>query len=274
MRMGRGSCVMLSNFLRMSAPRKLSRAPQGTPADVRSRPDGQAMGGWGSAGPRGGRPPPWDRGATHPTRGARVTTYPYESQWGDLACNAPLIERGESPAGFVDCRTEGYPSEAEYVFWARHVCGLAGLRSVLKAWIPSAGALPMHELITRAVARGALTRDGDEVGGLYYRPFAEWVGDDFGIEAVVHPRIDVPELLAEVRDGRVVFASVSSEIRYPERAATRRGGHLVLVHAFDGETATFHNPSGIGPTAVDARLGVAEFARFSSERGMTLVRPA
>jgi hypothetical protein len=202
-----------------------------------------------------------------------MTTYPYESQWGDLACNAPLIERGESPAGFFDWRTEEYPSEAEYLFWSRHVCGLAGLRSVLRAWIPSAGALPMHELITRAVARGALTRDGDAVGGLYYRPFAEWVRDDFGIEPVVHPRIDVPELLAEVGAGRVVLASVSSEIRYPERPATRRGGHLVLVHAFDGKTATFHNPSGVGSTAADARLGVADFARFSAERGVTLVRP-
>ncbi|MWJ16899.1 hypothetical protein DOU15_13495 [Clavibacter michiganensis subsp. michiganensis] len=202
-----------------------------------------------------------------------MAMYPYESQWGDLACNAAVVERGESPNGFFDWRVEGYPSAEEYEFWSRHVCGLAGLRSVLRAWIPAAGDLGMHELITRAVARGALTRDGDEVGGLYYRPFTEWVRDDFVIEAVVHPRIPVPELLAEVGEGRVVLASVSSEIRYPERPATRRGGHLVLVHAFDGETATFHNPSGVGSTAADARLGVAEFARFSGLRGVTLVRP-
>lgn len=153
------------------------------------------------------------------------------------------------------------------------MCGLAGLRSVLRAWIPSAGALPMRELIMRAVARGVLTGDGDEVGGLYYRPFAASVRDDFGIEAVVHPRIAVSELLARVSEGRVVLASVSSAIRYPEQPATRRGGHLVLVHAFDGVTATFHNPSGVGSTAADARLGVADFARFSAERGVTLVRP-
>ena len=201
-----------------------------------------------------------------------MTTYPYESQWGDPACNAAVVERGEDPAGLFDWRADGYRSAEEYGFWARHVCGLAGLRSVLRAWIPSAGALPMRELITRAVACGALTRDGDEVGGLYYRPFAEWVRDDFGIEAVVHPRIDVPELLAEVGDGRVVLASVSAEIHYPERPPVRRGGHLVLVHAFDGETATFHNPSGIGSTGADARLGLAELARFSAERGVTLVR--
>jgi len=60
-RMVRGSCFMVSNFLRMSAPRKLSRAPQGSAADVRSRPDGQVMGGWGRRGPvvlcRAGRGP-------------------------------------------------------------------------------------------------------------------------------------------------------------------------------------------------------------------------
>lgn len=90
-----------------------------------------------------------------------MAMYPYESQWGDLACNAAVVERGESPTGFFDWRVEGYPSAEEYEFWSRHVCGLAGLRSVLRAWIPAAGDLGMHELITRAVARGALTRDGD-----------------------------------------------------------------------------------------------------------------
>ncbi|GAA2055390.1 hypothetical protein BJ963_003375 [Leifsonia soli] len=48
-----------------------------------------------------------------------MTPYPYESQWGDIACNQPLIEQGTNPATFFDWRTDGYPSEQEYLFWSQ-----------------------------------------------------------------------------------------------------------------------------------------------------------
>ncbi|WP_313541274.1 hypothetical protein [Leifsonia aquatica] len=196
--------------------------------------------------------------------------FPYESQWGDLRCNEPLIVRGESPARHHDWAADDYASEAEYEFWAAHVCGLACLRSVLRAWRPELGIVPMARLIDGAVEAGALVRRDDTVDGLYYRPFLSWISDAFGIEGEVVERTATAEFLPLVQPGQVVLASVSPEIRWPDRPNERRGGHLVLVHGRDGDRFVFHNPSGIGPTAADAKADVATFARFHAERGMVL----
>lgn len=198
------------------------------------------------------------------------TVFPYESQWGDLRCNEPLIVRGEAPGRHHDWSADGYASEAEYEFWAAHVCGLACLRSVLGAWRPELGFVPMARLIDGAVRAGALVRRDDTVDGLYYRPFLAWIADEFGIDGEVIERTPTAEFLPLVRDGQVVMASVSPEIRWPDRANARRGGHLVLVHGRDGDRFVFHNPSGIGPTAADATADVEMFARFHAERGMVL----
>lgn len=202
-----------------------------------------------------------------------MIVYQYESQWGSLACNAPLIEQGISPSKHHDWRVDGYSTEEEYLFWSRHVCGLACLRSVLRAWHPDGKTPSMRELLAGAHASAALTLDGGEVGGLFYRPFLSWVKQEFGIEGEVLEAPDIASMLGRVREGSVFLASVSSEIRYPDRPNTRRGGHLVLVYRYDGATVQFHNPSGIHDQAAHVQLDVERFARFSSGRGVLLRRP-
>ena len=196
--------------------------------------------------------------------------YPYESQWGSLACNAPFIEQGISPVEQHDWTRDGYATESEYIFWSRHVCGLACLRSVLRAWYPEEEAPRMGELLAGAAAGAALTLEGGKVGGLFYRPFLAWVKQDFTIEGEVVEGPDLDSMLRRVREGSVFLASVSSEIRYPDRANERRGGHLVLVYRYDGETVHFHNPSGVHDQAAHVQLDIAQFSRFSSGRGMLL----
>jgi len=199
-----------------------------------------------------------------------VAVFPYESQWGDLACNAPLIEHGADPAEYFDWRADGYPSVEEYRFWARHVCGLASLRSVLRGWFSESS--PMYDLVRAAERHGALVRRDDTVDGLYYRPFLVWARAELGLDGEVVEHAEAEEALRLIDEDRVFLASVSPEIRYPDRPNLRRGGHLVLAHRFDGATVTFHNPSGVRDTAEDARLDVATFARFFAGRGVTLRR--
>ncbi|UAJ77973.1 hypothetical protein IT072_11785 [Leifsonia sp. ZF2019] len=207
--------------------------------------------------------------------GAPSTTavYPYESQWGDLRCNEPVIVRGERPGRFHDWATDGYATEEEYEYWAAHVCGLAGFRSVLRAWRPEARVVPMRQLIAGAVEAGALVPRDDTVDGLYYRPFLAWIARDFGIDGDVFEHARVADWAPGIGDGAVVLASVSPEIRWPDRPNHRRGGHLVLVHARDADgRLIFHNPSGIGRTAAGAVAEPAVFERFHAGRGIRLRR--
>lgn len=200
-----------------------------------------------------------------------AVSFPYESQWGDPRCNEALIVRGEDPAVLHDWALDGYGSAEEYRFWARNVCGLACLRSVMRSWRPGASTATMRELIDAAVLAGAFVPEGDTVRGLYYRPFLAWIADAFGLGGEVVEGVTAHDHFTGVGDGVVAFASVTPEIRYPDRPNERVGGHLVLVHGFDGQTVSFHNPSGVGATAAGASLAVADFERFYAGRGM-LVR--
>ncbi len=201
-------------------------------------------------------------------------TFPYESQWGDIRCNEALIVHGRDPAEIHDWRQSGYVSVEDYRFWSRHVCGLACLRSVLRGWMPDAPVPPMGYLLERAVEHAALTLNDDGVRGLYYRPFLAWIAEEYGLQGQVVEHSTARDHFVGVGVGRVAFASVSSEIRYPDRPNTRRGGHLVLVHAFDGSTVTFHNPSGVNGTADGASLDIETFERFYAGRGMIVRRTA
>ncbi|GAB3575963.1 C39 family peptidase [Leifsonia lichenia] len=212
-----------------------------------------------------------------------VARFPYESQWGDPRCNEALIVRGEDPAALHDWARDGYASADEYRYWASNVCGLACLRSVMRVWRPAAAAATMRDLIDGATSAGALIPEADTVRGLYYRPFLSWIAAEFGLDGEVVEgstarehfesvgRSAFVERSASTGRGVVAIASVTPEIRFPERQNDRVGGHLVLVHGFDGETVSFHNPSGIGATAADASLHVDDFQRFYAGRGM-LVR--
>lgn len=205
------------------------------------------------------------------------TGFPYESQWGDPRCNEALIVRGEDPAALHDWARDGYASADEYRYWARNVCGLACLRSVMRVWRPAAADATMRDLIDGATAAGALIPEADAVRGLYYRPFLSWIAAAFELDGEVVERSTAREHFESIRQastrrGVVAIASVTPEIRYPERQNDRVGGHLVLVHGFDGETVSFHNPSGIGATAADASLPVDDFQRFYAGRGMLVRR--
>jgi len=202
-----------------------------------------------------------------------MSLFPYESQWGDIACNRPLIEHGTNPAKCFDWSTEGYPSEEEYLFWSRHICGLACLQMVLRAWSPKKARIAMFDLIRRAEHHNALIREPDTVRGLYYAPFVDWIREDFAIQGTVHPHVEAEALFEYVRAGDVALASVSSEILYPERPNVRQGGHLVLVHRFERNQIVLHNPSGVGSTAQDAKLDLQTFKRFFADRGITLRKP-
>lgn len=249
---------------------------------------------------------PFSAGQSPSAGGPFPADPPYLSQWGDLACNVAVIERGEDPSPLHDWRADGYLSGDAYRLWSRNTCGLTCLQMILAAdperWpdVPCKGAL-----VAQAVSRGVLTpQDDGQVGGLYYAPFVRWVAHDFGLEAVSRPELGFDEIVELVSSGEwYVMASVSYEIRLPDQPATHRGGHLVLVFRAeagegaeenevglgelagpagatdsDGKTAepttrlVFHNPSGLPGTAEAASVTREQFERFYAGRGILVRR--
>lgn len=103
---------------------------------------------------------------------------------------------------------------------------------------------------------------------MIYRPFADWVGAEYGITATVMPGLE-PADLAAASPQSPIIASVHCWIRYPDRIPPQRGGHLVLVTGAAGGMIRLHNPSGLpGTTQRDAVINAQAFERFFAGRGL------
>ncbi len=199
----------------------------------------------------------------------RHPAVPYFSQWADPRFVHRIVEHREDPCLDQTWRTSGFDDPQRYRFWARRLCGLACLRSMLGYWqhhVPNAS-----QLLDQAMHHHAYVVAADgSVGGLYYSRFAHWLLEAFGLVVRIYPRNDVSELINGIGPGSMAMASVSPEIRYPSRPNVHQGGHLVLLHGRDTHGIWFHNPSGITGTQADVYMPCAQFKRFFANRGMVI----
>jgi hypothetical protein len=208
-----------------------------------------------------------------PMNAFRHLDVPYHSQWRSPELVAEILARRLDPCTDPRWTENGFADPEAYRFWSWKLCGLACLQSALDHW--GIAHAPRGALLERALAHGVyrLREDGG-VDGLIYRPFADWVAADFGLEVEVfgdHPL----EALAQRLDAETLaIASVGPDIRQPDTPDPRRGGHLVLLHGRDAQGLWFHNPSGVPPQQSDIYLRHEVFERFYARRGMALRRAA
>jgi hypothetical protein len=205
------------------------------------------------------------------TAGEQVTQpsgVPYYSQWESPEL-VPEFVRGLSPAADPNWAASGARTAAEYGFWSGRVCGLACLRMILASRgmpVP-----PMMRLVEQALEWKAYIPDGDRVTGLIYQPFADWVGQDYGVEVTVVPALSVEQISRTASPATPVIASVHYSIRWPDSTPPYTGGHLVLVTGAGGGQLRLHNPSGLpGSSQRDVVMAAADFARFFAGRGMSV----
>ncbi|MEV8453565.1 peptidase [Streptomyces sp. NPDC052095] len=194
--------------------------------------------------------------------------FPVRTQFASPSLVGPIVEEGLDPATDPAWAESGAASPAEYARWSGHLCGMTCLRMALGAHAPS-----LFALRDGALRHGAYTEDArGGIRGLIYAPFAEYAREAHGIDATVHRELAPEELPGLLDAGRVVMASVHYAIRYPERPAPGRGGHLVLLtsRTADGRGVHFHNPSGTTAGTRTAELTLAGFARFFAGRGVSM----
>lgn len=194
---------------------------------------------------------------------------PYYSQWESPELVPRFVDGSLAASADPRWAASGARTPAEYGFWSRRVCGLACLRMILAS--RGARVPPMMTLVERALAWRAYIPDGERVIGLIYRPFADWVGAEFGIDARVRPELTIGEIAGSATPATPVIASVHPWIRWPDRTPPAAGGHLVLVTGAAGGLVRLHNPSGLpGSSQRDALIPAAVFGRFFAGRGVVV----
>ncbi|PLR41529.1 hypothetical protein CYR55_01445 [Chimaeribacter californicus] len=198
---------------------------------------------------------------------------PYFSQWESPTEAAALIDGRRSLADVTDWAASGAQSQAEFIEWANHLCGMCCLKMALAA--SGHPPPPLLPLTRASLPYGTYVREGEAIRGLIYAPFVAYVQEAWAMAAAVTTGITAEEIAPLLTRYTWFIASVHPSIRQPERDPPHTGGHLVLVSAADDRHITFHNPSGDRPeTQSYVTLPLTIFARFFAGRGIALSAPA
>ncbi|MFD7861361.1 peptidase [Streptomyces sp. NPDC059783] len=179
-----------------------------------------------------------------------------------------IAHHGHDPADDPAWASTGAPTQQEYGQWAPHLCGMVCMQMAL---LHRDQAPPtLWSLREGAVRAGAYEVTGDKIKGLIYRPFVDYAARVHRMPAEAHPTLSMVELMALCGAGRMVMASVSKDIRTPNRTPSQRGGHLVLVLGISDERVHFNNPSGHTAQARKAVLPLDTFEQYFGNRGISL----
>ena len=193
---------------------------------------------------------------------------PWITQYASPSLIEAIAYQGHPRADDPRWRESGAPDLETYAAWCSRWCGMACFRMALVA---RDGIAPtLYELAVGCAEYGAYVEGPDRPRGLIYRPFAEYARDKHAMEAEVITELDPARLTAELDAGRLVIASVSSQIRLPETEPTRTGGHLVLVTGHADGQVTYHDPAGHTRQAGVATIPMTVFDRFAAHRGVAL----
>jgi hypothetical protein len=197
-------------------------------------------------------------------------TPPYYGQWESPGLIGDIISgrcRAEDDSAWAE---SGAASQEDYARWADHLCGVACLRMALAArGITPPRARDLARVLTRY--GGYIEQPDGNIRGLIYAPAILWLAEAHAMPAEIildRAAEDIPPLLA---DGGLFIASVHPAMRRPADPAPGKGGHLVLVFGAGQGALRLHNPSGHDAASqCDARVAIADFARFFAGRGIWL----
>ncbi|WP_211874538.1 hypothetical protein [Plastoroseomonas arctica] len=196
---------------------------------------------------------------------------PYRAQWESPALIGGFLAGGDAAEDPLWANS-GAATAREYARWADHLCGVACLRMALAARGVEASAF---EVMRALRARGGYVEAEDgAIRGLVYAPAVTWLSEVHGLASRIVLDLEAAAIPALLDEG-VFIASVHPAIRTPEAPAPGKGGHLVLVHGVSDGALLLHNPSGgCAETQADARVPLADFARFFAGRGILVEHPS
>lgn len=199
---------------------------------------------------------------------------PYFPQWESGFLIHDFVQGKVSATFDPYWQESGACSPEEYADWAKSICGMACLKSILTYIYGESP--PIIELAKACTQYGGYKQNGNDPKKLYYAPFVEFILDKFQLQGKVVRTLDLEEILQEVEQRNFVMASVNAAIRNPQSTPTQKGGHLVLVTGYNLETQTlsFHDPAGdfVGNQS-DATVSFANFMKFFGERGIVIENP-
>jgi hypothetical protein len=198
----------------------------------------------------------------------------YFSQWESKDLVGKILRREMSAADDPLWKKSGAKTQREYEVWSWNLCGMACLRMILNHAIGKDEQIVV--LGKKCMSYGGYILKKSEIEGLIYKPFVEFIKQEYGLAAKIYPVMLFEDILEALNDGQYIMVSVSPDIRHPDSTPQKKGGHLVVVVGYDyfKKLLFLHNPSGDTRESQEyAQISFGNFKRFFAERGVVIYKP-
>jgi hypothetical protein len=201
---------------------------------------------------------------------------PYYAQWESPELVDSILQRMISAKADPKWINSGAATAEEYEYWSWNTCGMSCLKSILK--YTHGLDFPTIQLARRCAAFGGYKQNQNDIEGLYYQPFVDFIKADFNLDARVSSNLTISDIISEIANQNFVIVSVHPSIRDPHTIPMRKGGHLVLVTGYNLEDQSgalyVHDPSGYYLKSQQyALISLGDFNKFFANRGIIIDNP-
>lgn len=195
---------------------------------------------------------------------------PYFAQWESRELVEGIIKRKIEATDDPRWKESGADNKAEYSLWSWNGCGMACLRMILGT--TNHKVIPLVKLGKQCLARDVYQQPLESSPGLFYKPFVTFIEKEFGWKGKASSSLTALEIKRTLSQSGYVIASVTPEIRHPNKKPIRKSGHLVLLLGYDDTNEVFylHNPSGSDDTQEYCEISYKDFAKFFSNKGILI----
>ncbi len=195
---------------------------------------------------------------------------PYFSQWESRELVEKIRMKQMEAKDDPRWRESGAKNTKEYTSWSWSGCGMACLKMILAHTRQKV--VPLVVLGKQCLEYGGYRMPLEESPGLFYKPFVNFISQEYGLSGKAMSALTLTEIKQNISDGGYAIVSVTSEIRFPLKEPSKRGGHLVLVFGYDDEKQVIHlnNPSGFKDSQQDVTLSYRQFMKFFDHKGILI----
>jgi len=177
-------------------------------------------------------------------------------------------------------KQSGADTKKDYLHWSFNGCGMACLKMVLEK--VNNKTFPLVVLGKKClkykgykINKKAYDEDDylHSLPGLYYKPFVEFVEQEFNLSCKSISVLAFKELIYYLSKKNFIIVSVSPFIRDLKDKRIKKGRHLILVLGYDlrRKKIFFHNPSGL-PNYSQEYVGISfsQFKTYFNYRGIII----
>jgi hypothetical protein len=128
----------------------------------------------------------------------------------------------------------GAPNKSEYKKWHPEVCGICCLKMIGDSY-GSTSELSLYQLAMKCKQKGGFKElPTGEIQGIFHQPLLD-LAKDYGLNGSVEGNLGLERIVASLQNGRFIILSLDKSKVSPKL----KGGHLVLIHAYNPESKTF-----------------------------------